>query len=278
MSSQLDKAGPGYWQGVWQGRDVPEPHDPARRDLNAHMFQRLHRFLEAQLPTTTPGVLDKQDPGRLIEAGCGASCWLPYFQRSFGFEVAGVDYSAEGCTQAKAIAAKVGVEVDIREADLFLPPKEFISRFDVVFSIGLVEHFEDTSYVIAHLAAMLKPGGRLITLVPNMYGIPGWLQRIFDRKVYDVHVALSPQQLVAAHTRCGLEIRSAVYLGTLNLGVVNLARRHGLWWYHPAVRLTAWITKGVWILERLGMPECANRLTSPFVACVAVLPGVSDGP
>ncbi len=278
MNSQLDKAGQGYWQEVWQDREIPEDHDPTRDDLNAHMFQRLHRFLKSQLRPTEPATQNQQRPGKLIEAGCGASCWLPYFHKQFGFEVAGVDYSADGCAQAQAIAGKAGVDVDVREADLFVLPEDFEGNFDIVFSIGLVEHFEDTADVISHLAKLLKPGGRLITLIPNMYGITGGLQRLFCREVYDLHVALDPQQLAAAHSGCDLEIHAKAYLGTLNLGVVNLARCQERWWYHPVIRLSAWITKAVWILERLGMPECANRLTSPFVACVAVLPESSDGP
>jgi len=272
VSSNTDKAGQDYWQQVWQDREIPDAHDPLRNDLNAHMFQRLHRFLTGHLFAPDQADLNHQSPGRLIEAGCGASRWLPYFHHSFNFEVAGVDYSAEGCAQAQGIAAKSGVEADIREADLFSPPEDLKGQFDVVFSIGLVEHFDDTADVISHLASMLKPGGRLITLVPNMYGLTGWLQRQLDLEVYNLHVALSPQQLADAHVRCGLEINTTAYLGTLNLGVVNVDRRQDRWWYSIVVRLNAWASKGVWILERMGMPEFANRLTSPFVACAATVP------
>ena len=278
MNSHHDKAGQNYWQQVWQDREIPNAHDPAHRDLNAHMFQRLHRFLESNLLTSNKTGTKKLDSSKLIEAGCGASRWLPYFKHSFGFEVAGVDYSAEGCAQAQAIAVKAGVEADIREADLFSPPADFKGSFDVVFSIGLVEHFDDTAHVLTHLATLLKPGGQLVTLVPNMYGFTGGLQRLVDRQVYDLHVALSPEQLSHAHIRSGLNVKTSVYLGTLNLGVVNLDRRQDCWWYKPVVRLGAWVSKGVWILERAGMPELANSLTSPFVACVAVLPGNRNEP
>jgi len=41
---------------------------------------------------------------------------------------------------------------------------------------------------VSALAAFLHPTGYLITIVPNMYGLIGLLQKLVDPSVYRVHV------------------------------------------------------------------------------------------
>lgn len=60
-------------------------------------------------------------------------------------------------------------------------------RWDLVFSIGFIEHFDDTADVIRRHVNLLKDGGRLLIVLPNFRGINGWVQRTFDRRNYDAH-------------------------------------------------------------------------------------------
>jgi hypothetical protein len=93
-----------------------------------------------------------------------------------------------------------------------------------VATVGVVEHFVDTSRCVAACSRFLKPGGVIITMIPNMRGMLGWLQKRIDRQIFDGHVALDPTQLAAAHRDAGLIECEGFYYLVLNLGVLNSAR------------------------------------------------------
>jgi SAM-dependent methyltransferase len=46
-----------------------------------------------------------------------------------------------------------------------------IARYDVVYSLGFIEHFDDLEYVVRHHLKYLKPGGTLILGCPNWRGV-----------------------------------------------------------------------------------------------------------
>ena len=224
MASHVDKAGRAYWDKVWDGRPVPDAYDPQDHRLNNHMFQRFHQFFCTAFDDDSASNDDTH--GRaLIEVGCGQSKWLPYFAKTFGFALAGLDYSEAGCRQATSVLEKAGIRGDIRQVDLFDPPSVFRDRFDIVFSFGLVEHFIPTTDVVRQLAVLARPGGQLVTVAPNMTRAVGWLQKLVDREVYDVHVPLDVKRLAEAHAECGLSVVRAEYLGIVNWSVVNFDGR-----------------------------------------------------
>ena len=116
--------------------------------------------------------------------------WLPYFAKEFAFEVYGIDYSEIGCQQAKQILEYEGVNGKIVCADFFSPPGSMLKAFDVVVSFGVLEHFEDTTACIAAFSKFLKPGGLLITNIPNLCGLNGLIQKMINRSIFDIHVPL----------------------------------------------------------------------------------------
>jgi SAM-dependent methyltransferase len=59
--------------------------------------------------------------------------------------------------------------------------------YDVVFSFGFIEHFDDTHDVIRRHVDLLVPNGHLLIILPNFLGLNGWIQRCFDRKNFDAH-------------------------------------------------------------------------------------------
>ncbi|WP_298645759.1 methyltransferase domain-containing protein [uncultured Proteiniphilum sp.] len=60
-------------------------------------------------------------------------------------------------------------------------------RYDVVFSSGFIEHFEDTRDVIRRHVDLLSEKGQLLILLPNFLGLNGKLQQRFDRENLDAH-------------------------------------------------------------------------------------------
>jgi SAM-dependent methyltransferase len=260
---KTDKTELRYWDSSWVESPVSESVNPALPGLNNLVNRRLHEWIARHVA----GIAHS---ARVLEIGCGCSAWLPYFNLQYGFEVTGVDYSPAGCEGARRTLAAAGVSGEVVQCDFREPPAPLRSAFDIVFSFGVIEHFTDTATALRACAAYLKPGGIIITLVPNMNGIPGWMQRWLDRKIFDIHVPLDFQALTRAHATAGLDVVACEYLLFINLNVVNAEGRRQRWFYRPFVRVRSWVSKSVWILEDAFVQFPVNRLTSPYVGCVAL--------
>lgn len=264
-----DLAGPSYWEGVWGGERAGTPIDPRAAGLRNHLNRRFDRLFKDVFAAADPA------PTSLLEAGCANSRWLPYFAREFALDVCGVDYSATGCAGARAVLERAGVAGEVVQADFFEPPAALLGRFDAVVSFGVVEHYGDTAGVLRALARFLRPGGVMVTQVPNMAGLVGALQRRFNRPVFEKHVPLSADALGAAHREGGLDVVSCEWFSFANFGVVNLQGVPP----GAAARAKRLVTTGLvaasaatWALEERGVRLPANRLSSPYAVCVARKP------
>lgn len=269
MTDRTDKAGIGYWNDVWEAGSLPEPIDPRRRGRQHRVDRALHRFFTGQFsqldgPTTS-----------LLEIGAARSQWLPYFAREFGFSVTGLDYSPNGCGQAREMLRRAGVSGTIVEADLFSPPPEILSTFDVVVSFGVVEHFEDTSACIAALARFLKPGGKLITEIPNLAGIGGFLQHITCPDILAVHVVMTERDLERAHRAAGLHVESCNYFMNGGFSNLNLSCRRNSPAFPVISRVPMALTLPFLAMDATRWSTSPNRLSSPHIICVARTAGAT---
>jgi 2-polyprenyl-3-methyl-5-hydroxy-6-metoxy-1,4-benzoquinol methylase len=254
---------PHYWDRTWAGRAIPPPLAPRGRGLNATVPRRWHRFFSQLFGCLGIGAGD-----RMLEAGCGGSVFLPYFVREYGLEAEGLDNSHEGCELSGAIARHSGLSTPIHFGDVLHPDVSLLGRYRAVFSFGLAEHFTPTTSIIRALSGYLQPSGWLITVVPNMHGMVGMLQRLIDPAVYGVHVPLSPAVLAEAHRACGLSVLRAEHFMTANFSVVNFSGPRARVPPGIGLRLASWSSKLIWALERAGVPEFPNRWTSPYVVVV----------
>jgi hypothetical protein len=112
--------------------------------------------------------------------------------------------------------------------------------------------------------------------VPNLRGINGLLQRIFDRKIYDIHIPLSDTEIRDAHARAGLQVRKCGYFLPVNFGVLNvnsIEKRTAQWLFKKAIlALLVRISMAAWWWERNFAPLPASRTFSPYIHCVARKP------
>jgi 2-polyprenyl-3-methyl-5-hydroxy-6-metoxy-1,4-benzoquinol methylase len=259
----INKSSRSYWDSVWQSSSTSGGR------MAGYVNGRICDYLYKRAFTApTAG-------SRLLELGCGGSSMLPHFAARFGFQVSGIDYSELGCEQARQALSKAGVSGEIACADFFAPPPELLDSFDVVWSNGVIEHFADTASVVRHFAQFLKPGGLLLTVVPNMAGAVGLLLSKLNRRVYDMHVILDREAVRRAHVAAGLTVTDCDYLMTVNFGVcycLDGIRIGSIEYYLKKSAIFGLLagTLAVWTLEDMaGKRLPSNSFSSPYIVCAA---------
>ncbi len=117
---------------------------------------------------------------KFIELGCGGGNFLPYFNKKYDkFEIFGVDTSPVGC------------KITLKRLDDSVPPsnimcedilkKDFQIKYDISFSFGLIEHFDDPSVPLKKHVEILKKDGIMLLAIPNLTGLQG---KIFKSKIW----------------------------------------------------------------------------------------------
>jgi len=262
----VDKAGEQYWTEFWRERKLPPPIRVKDRGPRAWFYREFHHLWRRHLPSPSDEAI------RLLEIGCAQSRWLPYFAQEWGYAVAGLDYSELGCAQSRALLAREGVAGEVYHQDMFRPTPQQLEGFDLVFSNGVVEHFEDPAKVLRQMAAYVRPGGLVVTVVPNLTGWLGRLQSLVSPAVMATHRPLNREELARAHKAADLHLRFCNYLSFLHFSVVNPGDRWQGWrqaCFFKGLK-GASVLSGA--LRRLCPAMPLDRRTAGYIVCIAARP------
>jgi SAM-dependent methyltransferase len=243
-------------KSFWEDEYLDVGQLPARPDPSFP----FERALAAELAARAPAIAGQS----VLEVGCAPGKWLVYYAERFGAAVEGVEYGDKGVAATRANLAAAGVGGDVHHADFF----EFAPRpYDLVLSLGFIEHFDDTAAAFARHVEFLAPGGRLVIGVPNYRGLNRVVQRFSDPAHLALHNlgAMEPglyRRLAAEH---GLEVDSIAHVGGFDPIIIKIGR--------PAVK--PWIAvEGRW--RRLRAAERVNhRWASSYLLTVLRRPAVS---
>lgn len=136
--------------------------------------------------------------GRVIDVACD----LGYFIRH-------VRAAERWATDLRDVGSSVGPDVHFVRVDgLALSTAVPHGHFDVAFVSNYLEHLPDPDAVIRQLAeirAVLKPGGQLIVLQPNIRYVGAAYWDFIDHRV-----ALTEKSLVEAANAAGFEVETLV--------------------------------------------------------------------
>ncbi len=121
-------------------------------------------------------LLNSTDLGSLVlDAGCGPGFHLKSLQNSTHF-VVGLDFEPTFLRCAKQDAR----EAEVLAASLEDAPLR-AEIFDTVLCLGVIEHIETPSRGLQEISRVLKPGGRLILLVPNHFSLLSVIFALYHR-------------------------------------------------------------------------------------------------
>ena len=207
-----DLAGVGHWDDVYQTIDTRATANWRPQHYDDHTLDHgLSREIE------------RCRPGSMLEIGCGNSVWLPYLAKKWQVPVvAGLDYSELGCELARRRMALEGVAGKVFCDDLFRVEPDTIGRYDLVYSIGLVEHFDDLEAVLRCISRFVRPGGTLVTEVPNLHrSLHGFLSWVWVPTVLAKHHPVGRSKLMSACQSIGLLDVRGSFMGWFSLIIVS---------------------------------------------------------
>jgi 2-polyprenyl-3-methyl-5-hydroxy-6-metoxy-1,4-benzoquinol methylase len=160
-----------HWDDAWA--QPPRWRLPSRLIVDTLNIQRLLRRY------VTPG-------SRFIELGCAPGKMLAWVASELHADVSGLDYSAPGVEWARELFTRLELNGDLRCEDAFATTFTQGS-FDIAFSAGLIEHFDDPRTIVRAHLNLVKPGGKAVITIPNYGGLYGTLQRKLDPQNLALH-------------------------------------------------------------------------------------------
>lgn len=109
----------------------------------------------------------------------------------------------------------------------------------------------------------------MITFIPNMSGLNGYLTKNFNRDVYDIHIPHNKESFVSGHEQAGLSILEADYLCSSNFGVLSSCfHEESSWKWNTYKQLTR-VSKLAWAFESKIFEFPVSQIFSPYIYAVA---------
>ncbi|MGB7861655.1 MAG: class I SAM-dependent methyltransferase [Acidimicrobiia bacterium] len=145
--------------------------------------------------------------GNVLDVGCGTGENFKHLSGSAA--VTAVDISSQMLSEAHKRARKLGMKIDLIEADAANLPFED-NRFDVVVSAFSSCTFPDHVGAFSEMERVARPGGRVVLLEHGRSSVK-WLAARQDRSVarhFDTTACRSNRDPIAEIDQAGLEITS----------------------------------------------------------------------
>lgn len=199
-----------YWDTHYEKNKLG---DPITIDVVSEMpFVEIDAYLKKNIP--------RNNQFKFIEVGCAPGGWMHYFHKNFDYVVEGLEYTVNGVKLTENNLNMLKVGANVYNQDLF-DNVLVNSSYDVVFSAGFIEHFDNPYLAIEKHVELLKKGGYLILEVPNFKGFNGFFQKITDGNLLKIHNLdiMNMNFFKDVSNKCGLEIKDINYVGKINFGL-----------------------------------------------------------
>ncbi|MBT5657273.1 MAG: class I SAM-dependent methyltransferase [Phycisphaerae bacterium] len=249
-------------QETWHGRHTEQRISASRTNRIPWSIRQQHALLQRILPTG-PDV-------KTLEVGCYPGGFLKYFHRTFGHTVTGLEYVLESCDRCKAMLEAQDVPATVIHGDLFKDKwNTDQSLWDVVFSAGLIEHFDDSSPAIEKHLQLVSPGGHCIITLPNHSGLNGRVMKSLDRPMWDLHNKMCAKAVQDAFER-------SPSAGRFELLGCHYVEHFGLWncgvyqWIGKPGKPGHFLGRGIGAVAEASLRWLPNtRLLSPNIIMIA---------
>ncbi len=211
--SDNEKTELAHWESAWSAR--PRMSFPSGLDIGTrNVLRLLKRYLH-------PGM-------RYMEIGCAPGKILSWVAREIKAPVSGIDYSPTGLDTTRWLCNGLGIQADLHCEDATNSSFEE-GAFDLVFSCGLIEHFDDPAPMVAAHVKLLATGGVALIAIPNYSGIYLKLQTWCDPDnlaIHNVRIMNEEALLALAPLAPDLSAKSFSY-GSFSPWLISLPAKLG---------------------------------------------------
>jgi len=174
------------WDTIWKEHPLPQTLKTSPSPQHPYYVDVLDKFFHQYLP--------KNENFEFLELGCAPGRWLHYFNKEFGYKVSGLDNSPIGFKMTKENLKMLGVKANLYFGDVLNYKIE--KKFDVIFSEGLVEHFDPPAEILKKHLEMVNQGGYIIIGIPNFkHSLYYFLQKIINKNFLEKHLLLDKKDL-----------------------------------------------------------------------------------
>lgn len=172
--------------------------------------------------------------GSCLEVGCFPGQYLAALGK-LGFELNGIDLAPRTDREMVQWLSSCGYKTGAFTREDFFS-HDFGRRFDLVYSVGFIEHFTDWRAVLRRQAELVAPGGLLLVNTPNFSrGFQKAFHRLFDRENLERHNldSMDPGLWAEELRREGFEILDLGFFDEFEFWVGvqkrNLLQKLGFW-------------------------------------------------
>lgn len=151
-----------FWENYWKTNKIDGGE--IKRSKRSLSTNSILDILDKYLPV--------KEGFHTLEIGGAPGRYLIYMGKNFKYHLHSLDYSKVGNEQTIKNMRTALIPVKVYEGDLFSESfNKDLPLFDIVYSLGFIEHFQDLNLVVKKHTELLKPGGILLLGVPNLGGI-----------------------------------------------------------------------------------------------------------
>ncbi|MCP5124397.1 MAG: class I SAM-dependent methyltransferase [Gammaproteobacteria bacterium] len=207
--------------------------------------------------------IPKKENGDCIEIGCSPGGFLTLFG-DLGYTLHGIDFDPRIQNELPQWLIKNGYkpgEFIINDFTIH----SFAMQYDVVYSLGFIEHFTNWADILLRQADLVKEGGYLLIGTPNYAGFfQRLLHKLFENENYMTHVTLSMNPELWRNLLEAIGFR-VIFAGTV--GAFDL-------WTRGTETLPRITQELLWTVEKLrptlsAIEESSLYAMSPYLAIVA---------
>lgn len=220
-----------FWDDYWQKLKLPVAVDDAKaRPYEREILKVLKRFAP------------KEPGARVVEIGGAPGGYLAYVARASGAEAFALDISPVGCQKLEENFELLGIPVTVFCRDVLESDLSDLPRFDMVYSLGLIEHFGDPLPMIRKHVELAKPGGVIVLGLPNFRGITKHVLRFTRPEMLGIHnlATMDIRTWSRFEQDAGLEVLFRGYVGGWEPRIYAM-RKASLWarWVNLPIRAAA---------------------------------------
>jgi ubiquinone/menaquinone biosynthesis C-methylase UbiE len=163
--------------------DEPDLADPDYLDKVERRFLGESWFAQREGAPPYSGLIPFAElAGKdVLEIGCGSGVHARLLAKA-GARLTAIDLTPTAVAMTKRRLELTDLDATVLEADAESLPFPDAS-FDFVWSWGVIHHSEDTTRVIAEIARVLRPGGKLAFMVYHRNSITFWINYVLIRGV-----------------------------------------------------------------------------------------------